>query len=183
MKIDTSSVKKWTILNNEWKLQKVSDISHTHMWRWGATYSFKVKDILTGASNTLTYKSGTTLEAAEVNYNNATYLYNTWDSYSFMESDTSEMHDLDADLIEDSIPYLKEWLDVFLIKYDWRILWVVLPTTIRYKVASTVPWIKWDRATTWKKPATLETGLEVQVALYVAEWDEVILNTLTGETS
>lgn len=181
MKIDTSNVKKGTILNVDGKLLKVLDIGHTHTGRWSATYSFKVKDIVNGGNVLLTYKSGTTLEQAEVNTQSAVYLYNAGDTYSFMENDTSEMHELEADLIEAEIPYLKENLDVYLTIHNGEVLGIILPNVVTYKVVETVPWVKGDRAVGGKKPATLESWLEVQVPLHINEWDEIRVNTITGE--
>ena len=183
MKIDTSEVKRWTILNIEWQLFKVTDMSHTHTWRWWATYNFRVKNIVTWATNNFTYKSGTTLEKADVNTKNALYLYNSWDTYSFMESDSSEIYDLSYDDVSDIAAYLKENLDVFLMIYNEKVIGVILPTTITYKIVETVPWIKWNRATSWTKPAKTETWLEVQVPLHYEEGDEVVVNTDTWKIS
>lgn len=177
VKISTSEVKRWTILKIEWKLFKVTDMSHTHMWRWWATDSFKVKDIVSGKTNVFTYNAWTILEQAEVSTKNAIFLYSAWDTYSFMENDTWEMYDLPKEEIDDVSDYLKENLDVYLMIYESNVIWVILPTTVTYKIISTVPWVKWDRAQAGKKPATIETWLEVMVPLNKNEWDMVIVNT------
>lgn len=182
MKIDTSSVKKGTILNIEGKLLKVIDIAHTHTGRGGATYTFKVKNIVDGGNQQVTYKSGTILEQADVATRNAMYLYNSGDSYAFMELDNSEMHDLPAEQIEDVAPYLKENLNCFVMVYDGAIIGVILPLVIEYKVVETVPGVKGDRQSAGKKPATLENGLEVQVPLHIEAGAIVKVNTTTGET-
>lgn len=183
MKIDTSDAKKWVVLKVDGQLYKIVDTSHTHMGRWGATYNFRVKNIVTGATNSFTYKAGTILEKADVATNSAVYLYNSGDSYSFMEHDTSEIHEVSEDKIEDIIPYLKENLEVYLMIYEGNVIGVLLPPTITYKIIETVPGIKWDRAQAGKKPAKLESGLEVQVPLHKSEWDTVSVNTTTGEAS
>ncbi|MDR2540650.1 MAG: elongation factor P [Candidatus Peribacteria bacterium] len=180
VKITTSDVRKGSILLIEGKLFKVTDTAHTHMGRGGANDTYKVKDIVTGKSNTFTYNSGATLEQAEVSTNNAVFLYAAGDSYSFMENDTGEIYDLDKNLIEDVVGYLKENLDVYLQMYQGNVLSVILPSTITYKIISTVPGVKGDRAQAGTKPATIETGLEVVVPLYKEEGDEVTVNTLTG---
>lgn len=180
MKIATQEVKKGIILLIEGKLFKVTDTAHTHMGRWGATDTFKVKDIVTGKSNVFTYNAGTILEQAEVSTQNAVFLYNAGDTYSFMENDTGEIFELEKDAIEEIVGYLKENLDVYLQMYKGNVLNVILPTTISYKIISTVPGVKGDRAQAGTKPATIETGLEVQVPLYKEEGDEVTVNTLTG---
>jgi elongation factor P len=121
------------------------------------------------------------LDLADVSRNNAIFLYNAGDIYSFMENDTGEMFELNKSVVEDVIPYLKENLDVFLEKHGDNVLSVLLPITIQYAIKETVPGIKGDRAQAGKKPATLETGLEVQIPLHKNEGDMVTINTETGE--
>lgn len=151
------------------------------MGRGWATYTLKVKNIITWASNTYTYKSWTALESADVSTMNATYLYSAWDSYSFMENDTGEIFDINEDMISDSIDYLKENLGLFLIKHNDNIIWVTLPDTISYAITETLPWDRWDRATAWRKEATLENGMVVQVPLHAKEWDIIVVNTITWQ--
>lgn len=114
----------------------------------------------------MTYKSGTLLEKADVTTKNALYLYNSGDSYSFMENDNGEIHELDKEFIDDVVPYLKENMDLFLMIYQGRVLSVLLPKSVTYTITSTMPGVKGDRAQAGKKPATLETGLEVMVPLH-----------------
>ena len=183
MKIDTSSVKKWTILQIEGKLFRVTDIGHTHVARGGATYNFKVKDVITGKTNQFTYHSGTALDQADITTKNATFLYKGADSYTFMENDSGEMHDVPEETIEDIVPYFKEGLECFLMNHEGNIVSVILPATISYTIESTVPGLKGDRSTAGKKPATLENGVEVQVPLHKEAGQTVTVNTLTGEAS
>lgn len=183
VKIDTGKVKKWMVLQIDNKLFKVIDIWHTHMGRGWATDTFKVKDIVAGKTNVFTYNAGTTLEQADVQTNTAIFLYAAWDTYSFMENDSWEMYELDKEKIDDVTDYLKENLDVYLMIFEWNVLGVILPATISYTIEATVPGIKWNRAQSGTKPATIETGLEIQVPLHKNEGDTVTLNTLTGETS
>lgn len=181
MKISPSDVKRWTVLDVDGKLFKVIDTSHTHTGRWSATYSFKAKDIINWSNLTLTYKSSATLEQAEVQTNSAIYLYAGWDSYTFMMNDTSEMFEIDAGDIEDVVPYLKENLDCYLMIHEGNVIGVILPAAIEYTIAETVPWVKGDRASAGKKPATLENGLEVMVPLHLEVWATVRVNTSTGD--
>lgn len=180
MKIDISDVKKWTILNIDWWLWKVLLTSHMHKWRWSATYSFKIKNIQTWQVKEISYKAWTTLESAEVSYKNWQYLYNSWDTYSFMEFDTSEIYDLPEEMVEDIKDYLKENMDVFLVIYQWNVIWIIIPEVVTYKVIDTTPGVKWDRAQAGTKPATLETWLVVQVPLHIEVGDEIELNTTTN---
>ena len=181
MKIDTSEAKRWTVLNIEWNLVKIVDIWHTHMGRGGATYNFRVKNLVDGKVTTHTYKSGTILEGADVGTKSAVFLYSWWDTYTFLENDTSEMHEVNADDLEDIIPYLKENLDVYIMLYQDKVISVILPPTISYVIKDTMPWVKGDRAQAGKKPATLETWLEVQIPLHKEVGDTVTVNTSTKE--
>lgn len=153
------------------------------MWRGGATYSFKVKNIVTGSANTFTYKSGTILEKADVSTQNALFLYASGDTYSFMENDSGEIYEISKDDIAENIPYLKDNMDCFLMMYEGNVLGVILPQMAQYIIKETVPWIKGDRAQAGKKPATLETWLEIQIPLHKNQWDTVMVNTVTGEAS
>ena len=181
MKIDVSEVKKWTVLELDWGLYRVADTSHMHKWRWSATYSFKVKNVTTWQVKNVTFKAWTTLDAAEINYKNWQYLYNTGDTYTFMEFDTSELYELPESLVDDMKDYLKENIDVYLMMYNGNVIWLILPDVVSYKVVETTPGVKWDRAQAWTKPATLETWLVVQVPLYIEEGNEILLNTTTNQ--
>ncbi len=183
MKINPGEVKKWNILQIEGKLYRVNDIGHTHMARGGATYTFKAKDVISGKTNTFTYQSTVTLEQAEVQTVTSTFLYKAGTSYSFMENDTGEMYDIEEDTIDDIALYLKDGLDCYLMKFEGNVINVLLPQTISYTITQTVPGLKGDRSSAGKKPATLETGLEVQIPLHKEEGQTVTVNTLTGEAS
>lgn len=160
---------------------KVLDLSFMQMQQRQGSYTFKVQNIVTGNVQQVTFKSWTVLDLADVSRMSAVFLYSAGDTYSFMENDTGNMHDLNESVVEDIAPYLKENLDVFLEKHGENVLSVMLPATIQYAIKETVPGVKGDRAQAGKKPATLETGLEVMIPLHKNEGDIVTVNTETGE--
>ncbi|MEI7562715.1 MAG: hypothetical protein WCJ39_03190 [bacterium] len=96
-------------------------------------------------------------------------MYAAGDTYTFMENDTGEMHELNKENIEDVVPYLKENMDCYITIYKGNVIGVILAPTISYVITSTVPGVKGDRAQAGKKPATLETGLEIMVPLHKNE--------------
>jgi elongation factor P len=153
------------------------------MGRGGATYNFKCVNIITGANNTYTYKSGTMLEGADVGKMSAEFLYAAGDSYSFMENDTGEIHDIDVDIIEAETPYLKEGLNVFLTKYNDNVIGIELPAVVNYTIASTLPGDRGNRSTGGTKEATLDNGMVVQVPLHAKEGDTIGVNTDSGKAS
>ena len=183
VKIDASKVKKWTVLEMDGQLFVVLDLSFMQMQQRQGSYTYKVRNLATNGVQNVTVKSGITLDQAEISTQNAVYLYNTGDTYSFMENDTWEIHEIQADTIEDITGYLKDNLDVYLQIYNGNVINVILPSTITYVIKDTVPGIKWNRAQSGTKPATLETGMEIQVPLHKEIGDTVTLNTLTGGVS
>lgn len=184
MKIDTSKVKKGTILKIDDKLFRVLDFSYMQMQQRQWSFSYKLRNLVSGWVQLLNFKSWTVFDQAEVQTKNAVFLYKNGDTYSFMENDSGEMFDLDGDFIwEDITWYLKENLDVFLTINEWAVLWVILPNTVSYKILTTVPGVKWDRANAGKKPATIETGIEVMVPLHKNEGDTITVNTLTWDVN
>ena len=113
---------------------KVLDLSFMQMQQRQGSYTFKVQNIVTGNVQQVTFKSGTVLDLADVSRMSAVFLYSAGDTYSFMENDTGNMHDLDKSVVEDVAGYLKENLDVFLEKHGENVLNVLLPITIQYKI-------------------------------------------------
>ncbi len=183
MKLDVSEIKKNTILEIDNQLYKVVDFSFMQMQQRQGSYSYKMKNLITGGVQTFTYKSGTVLEKGDVITKSAIFLYKAGDMYTFMENDTGEMHDINEDMVDDIAGYLKENLDCFIMVYKGNVINVILPPTVTYKILSTVPGVRWDRAQAGKKPATLETGMEIMIPLHKNEGDTVSLNTLTWETN
>lgn len=183
MKIITSDIKKWTMLEIEGQLYKVIDFSFMQMQQRQGSYTYKLRNMISWWVQNMTFKSGTLLEQADVMTKNAIFLYAAGDNYTFMENDTGEMRELNKEDIQESIPYLKENMDCYMTLYKGDVIGVILPPTISYKIVSTVPGVKGDRAQAGKKPAILETGLEVQVPLHKEAWQTVVVNTLTGDAS
>lgn len=183
LKIDVKDAKRWAILELDNDLFRVIDSTFMQCQQRQGNYTLKLKNLVTGNVISKPFKSGSLLDKAEVITKNAVYLYNAGDTYAFMENDSGEIHDLDKESIEDIIPYLKENMDLFLMVYQWNVLNVILPPTVSYIITSTLPGVKGDRAQAGKKPATLETGLEIQVPLHKSEGDTVTVNTETGDVN
>lgn len=183
MKLDVSDIKKNTILEIDGQLFKVIDFSFMQCQQRQGSYSYKLKNLITGWVVNMTYKSGSVIEKADVITKSAIFLYNAGDTYTFMENDSGEMYELNKEKVDDITGYLKENMDCYVMIYQGNVISVILPPTVSYTIISTVPGVKWDRAQAGKKPATIETGLEIMIPLYKNEGDTVTLNTLTGETN
>lgn len=121
------------------------------------------------------------LPRAEVEHRVAQYLYNDGDLYYFMDTDNYEQFPLTREQLGDALNYLKEQIEVQLVFYNGEPLTVELPTTVDLQIVDTPPGVKGDTAQGGTKPATLETGLIVNVPLFVNPNEIIRVDTRNGE--
>ncbi|TSA46492.1 elongation factor P [bacterium] len=145
------------------------------------TVSARLRNLLTGRIIEYSFKFGEKVEEADVVKTNAQFLYKDPGGVHFMDSETFETVDLPKDLVEGVEGYLKESMEVKLVKYQGKPISVEMPIKIDLKVVSTPPGVKGDTVTGGTKPATLETGLVVYVPLFIKEGDLIRINTESGE--
>lgn len=141
----------------------------------------KLKNLITGRILEYTFKFGEKIEAADVTKIKAQFLYKDREGTHFMETETFETVTLPHDQTQGIGGYLKDGMEINLIKYQDKPISVELPIKVNLKVVNTPPGIRGDTATGGSKPATLETGLVVNVPLFIKEGEIVRINTETGE--
>ncbi len=149
--------------------------------RGGGTNNTKLKNILTGSNIQRTFQGSDQLEEAEITYSRAQYLYSMGDEYHFMDSNSFEQFSFTKDDLGDLAYYLIDGNDVDIQNYEGRPIGVRVAPKVVLKVAQTDLGVKGDTASGGRKAATLETGLVVQVPLFVNEGDALRINTDTGE--
>jgi elongation factor P len=179
--ISTGDVKKGVIIELDGQLMKVLDWSHIKMARGSAQVRMKLQNVRKGDIVERTFQAGTRWPRARVESRKVQYLYSDGDTYHFMDSETYDQFALSGAQLGDDARYLKENTDVFVSQYENEVLGVDLPVTVDLAVIQTDPGFAGDTATGAKKPATLETGLIVQVPLFVNEGDMLRIDTRTGE--
>lgn len=108
------------------------------------------------------------------------YLYDSGEGHVFMDMDTYEQIEIPAERLEHELKYLLENMEVNIMMYGSEILGVDLPNTVELEVKETEPGIKGDTASGGSKPATMETGLVVQVPFFINEGDKLVINTVDG---
>ena len=128
-----------------------------------------------------TFQAGTRWPRARVESRKVQYLYSDGDAYHFMDSETYDQFAVRGAMLGDDARYLKENTDAFVSFYEGEVLGVDLPVTVDLRVTSTERGFAGDTATGARKAATLETGLVVQVPLFVSEGDLLRIDTRTGE--
>ena len=179
--ISTGDVKKGVIIELDGQLMKVLDWTHIKMARGSAQVRMKLLNVRKGDIVERTFQAGTRWPRARVEQRRVQYLYSDGDAYHFMDSETYDQFTVSAAMLGDDSRYLVENTDVFVSSYENEILGVDLPVTVDLRVTQTDPGFAGDTATGAKKAATLETGLVVQVPLFVTEGDVLRIDTRTGD--
>ncbi len=165
-------------LNGE--LWKVIDFQHVKPGKGPAFVRSKLKNLRTGALQDKTFRGGEKINQAQIDRKKMQYLYADGSNYVFMDTTTFEQLELPAEKIQDELKFLKENMVVSIIMHDSETLGVELPNTVDLVVSSTEPGIKGDTASGGSKPATMETGLVVQVPFFVNAGDTLTINTVDG---
>ncbi|HLD71220.1 MAG TPA: elongation factor P [Candidatus Peribacteraceae bacterium] len=145
-----------------------------------ANMQCKLKNLKTGAILAKNFQGSEKIEPADVGYKHVQYLFHDSDTYTFMDLETYDQFPLPSDTLEEVVPYLVEGLEVDALMYEGYPIGINLPSTVILKVVETIPGVKGDTATGGNKPAKLESGLTVNVPLFVNEGDKVKVNTETG---
>lgn len=159
---------------------RVLEFQHVKPGKGAAFVRSKLRNLRTGAIAEKTFRAGEKVKRAQIDNKAMQYLYSSGDQYVFMDQQTYEQIELPASQIEHELNFLLENMEVHIIMFNGETLGVELPNTVNLKVASTEPGIKGDTASGGSKPATMETGLVVQVPFFVNEGDTLVINTSDG---
>ena len=179
--ISTGDVKKGVIIELDGQLLKVLDWTHIKMARGSAQVRIKLQNVRRGDIVERTFQAGTRWPRARVEQRKVQYLYGDGDTFHFMDNETFDQFTVSAAQIGDDARYLKETTEVFVTMYDAEVLGVDLPVAVDLVVTQTDPGFAGDTATGARKAAILETGLVVQVPLFVNEGDVLRIDTRNGE--
>ncbi|MDD5252178.1 MAG: elongation factor P [Patescibacteria group bacterium] len=179
---DTSAIKKDAFIRFRGDICIVTDFQHVNPGKGSAFVRAKFKNIQTGKTVENTFKVGEAVEAVDLDRVTMQYLYKDADNYNFMDNSSYEQVGISADLIGDKGQYLKEGQEVSVLSFEGQPLSVDLPKKLVFKVIEAMPAVKGDTASgRVTKEATLETGLKIQVPLFVEQGDALVVNTETGE--
>jgi elongation factor P len=157
---------------------RVMDFQHVKPGKGAAFVRSKLRNLRTGAVNEKTFRAGEKVAKAQIDNRKMQYLYANGDQHVFMDQESYEQIELPASAIEYELKFLKENMEVYIMLYHGESLGVELPNTVELEVTDTEPGIKGDTASGGTKPATLETGLVVQVPFFVNIGDRLIINTV-----
>ncbi|WP_175991074.1 elongation factor P [Bacillus sp. Marseille-Q1617] len=159
---------------------RVMDFQHVKPGKGAAFVRSKLRNLRTGAVQEKTFRAGEKVAKAQIDNRRMQYLYANGDMHVFMDNESYEQIELPAASIEYELKFLKENMEVQIMMYEGETLGVELPNTVELTVTETEPGIKGDTASGGSKPATVETGLVVNVPFFVNEGDVLVVNTTDG---
>ncbi len=177
--ISGSELRKGVIIELEDKLYQVIDYQHIKMKRT-ALAKVKLRDIRAGHTIEQSFQSDQKFTRVRLDFRGMQYLYNEGNLYYFMDEESFEQVPIDTSQLGDAINYLKEGMSLQVSNYKDELVGVELPITVELEVTETGPGFKGDTATGGTKPATLETGITIQVPLFINNGDIIKVDTRTG---
>ncbi len=180
MAISTADFKNGLTIEVDKAIWRILSFQHVKPGKGGAFVRSKLKNLRTGAVQEKTFRAGAKMEQAPIESRKMQYLYADGDSYVFMDTDNYEQISIPGDEIKTELNYLQENMEVNVIQYHNETLGIELPNTVTLEVAATEPGIKGDTASGGSKPATMTTGLTLQVPFFVNKGDKLIINTTDG---
>lgn len=161
-------------------LWQVTDFQHVKPGKGAAFVRSTLRNIRTGSVQERTFRAGEKVAKARIENRKMQYLYANGDQHVFMDNLSYEQVELSEKQIQRELKFLQENMDVHIMTFGHEILGVELPTTVILEVAATDPGIKGNTAQGGSKPATMTTGLVVQVPLFINEGDKLIIQTSDG---
>ncbi len=177
--ISGGDLRKGIIIELDDKLYQVIDYKHVKMKRT-ALARVKLRDINAGHTIERSFQSNEKLVRARLDSRSMQYLYNDGGLYYFMDEESFEQIGINSEKLGDALNYLKEGRSVEVSSYKGEVIDIELPITTELEVIETEPGFKGDTATGGSKAAKLETGLTVQVPLFINEGDIIKVDTRTG---
>ena len=177
--IGSGELRKGITIEHDGKLYQVIDYQHVKMKRT-ALARLKLRDIRDGHTIEQTFQSSEKFVRARLDYRSMQYLYNDGDLYYFMDEENFEQMPLSAGQLGDTLNYLKEGMSVQVSSYKGELVGVELPIAVELEVVDTEPGFKGNTATAGNKPAKLETGVTIQVPLFINTGDAIKVDTRDG---
>ncbi|MDF2492961.1 MAG: elongation factor [Microbacterium sp.] len=177
----TSDIKNGVVLNIDGQLWSVVEFQHVKPGKGGAFVRTKLKNIMSGKVVDKTFNAGAKIETENVDRRDFTYLYNDGDSFVFMDVADYDQLNVSATIVGDAANFLLENQQVQIALNNGNPLYIELPASVVLEVTYTEPGLQGDRSSAGTKPATVETGYEMQVPLFLETGTKIKVDTRTGD--
>ncbi len=177
----TNDLKNGMVLNIDGQLWSVVEFQHVKPGKGPAFVRTKIKNVLSGKTVDKTFNAGVKVETATVDRRDMQYLYNDGTDFVFMDLETYEQIPVSPEIVGDAANFLLEEQQAIVASHEGQVLFVELPASVVLEVTYTEPGLQGDRSNAGTKPATIQTGYEVQVPLFLNQGDKIKIDTRTGE--
>ena len=181
--INVNDIKTGMTLIIEGNIYQIVDFLHVKPGKGSAFMKTKLKNLRTGGTIERTFNTNVKFEKANINKQNVQYLYNTGDTYFFMNMDNYEQLELSSDQVGDNKNYLIENMNVYVILYEGELLGIDLPDKVEFTVVETEPAVRGNTTNNALKDATVETGLVVKVPMFIDQGEKILVTTADGKYS
>lgn len=179
--ITTNDLRNGYVLDLDDGLFQVVEFQHVKPGKGGAFVRTTLKNLRTGAVVDRTFRAGEKVERATIDKREMQFLYRDGDSVVFMDNETFDQLTVPLTVLGDAANYIVDGSTVLLLMYGSEIIGTDLPAAVELTITETEPGVQGDRVSGATKPATLETGLVVQVPLFVGPGERVKVDTRTGQ--
>ena len=179
--IEAGDLRNGTVFERDGQLLVCVDYSHMKMGRGTAQVRAKLRNLKTGAIIDETFRPEQRFPRVRIEKRKMQYLYADDDAHHFMDSENYEQVAMTAAQLGEATRYMKEQMEILVLSYDDQPIGVELPTSVELEVIETEPGFKGDTATGGSKPARVETGISLNVPLFVNQGDRIKVDTRTGE--
>lgn len=177
----SNDLKNGLVLNIDGQLWTVIEFQHVKPGKGPAFVRSKLKNVLSGKVVERTFNAGVKVDTANVDKREMNYLYRDGSGYVFMDNQNYEQMTLSEEVVGDGKHYLLENQGAVVAVYEGNPIYVELPANVVLEITYTEPGLQGDRSSGGTKPATLETGLQIQVPLFIEQNVKVRVDTRTGE--
>ena len=181
--INLNDIKNGMTIMIEGQIYQVVEFLHVKPGKGSAFMKTKLRNMRTGGIVEKTFNTNVKFEKANINKQNVQYLYNTGDTYFFMNMDNYEQLELSAEQIGDNKNFLIENMNVYVILYEGELLGIDLPDKVELEVTETEPAVRGNTTNNALKDATLETGLVVKVPMFIEQGEKILVTTADGKYS
>ncbi|MCL1899050.1 MAG: elongation factor P [Promicromonosporaceae bacterium] len=176
----TTDIKNGVVLRIDGQLWQIIEFQHVKPGKGGAFVRTKMKNVVTGKVNDKTYNAGAKVEIAQVDRREYQFLYVDGEDYVFMDPNTYDQMHVPVGTVGDAKDYMLEGTHAQIATNEGTPLYVELPASVELVIQHTDPGLQGDRSTGGTKPATLETGKEIQVPLFLETGTKVRVDTRDG---
>lgn len=183
MNININDIKNGMTIIMDGNLCTIQEFQHVKPGKGPAFVRIKLKNLRTGSTTEDTYNTNIKIQKAHIDKTEVQYLYNSGDTYTFMNNETYEQIEVPAKVLADNIKFIKEGLTINLDIYEGEIIGITLPEKVEYEVIETEPAVKGNTTNNANKDAKIETGYVVKVPLFINQGEKIIVSTKDGKYS